>query len=173
MAKLSCIASAKSITSIIAVIFLILFTSFSQAQTTDKVTTVKSADGWKLQLNNENLYIKGVVWGHSPKNKNYTYNLWGESDQFIKAVLDHDFGLMAKAGVTANRSFTIIPPKWVTYIYQQHGIMSLINPLMGRYGASIDGVWRPFTDYSDELTRETLKAESMAIVSNLKTCRVC
>lgn len=179
MAKLSCIASAKSIASIIAVIFLMLFTSFSQALTTDgaatvgvvppsKVTTVKDADGWKLQFNNEDLYIKGVVWGHSPKNQNYTYNLWGESDQFIKAVLDHDFGLMAKAGVTANRAFTIIPPKWVTYIYQQHGIMSLINPLMGRYGASIDGVWRPFTDYSDKLTRETLKVESMAIVEQFK-----
>jgi beta-galactosidase len=180
MAKLSCIASAKSISSIIAVIFLMLFTSFSQAQTTDgaatvgvvppppRVTTVKDVDGWKLQFNYEDLYIKGVVWGHSPKNQNYTYNLWGESDQFIKAVLDHDFGLMAKAGVTANRAFTIIPPKWVTYIYQQHGIMSLINPLMGRYGASIDGVWRPFTDYSDKLTRETLKAESMAIVEQFK-----
>jgi hypothetical protein len=168
MPKLSFIASAKLISSTIAIAVLIQFASFAHAQTTDKVTTFKDVDGWKLQRNGEDLYIKGVVWGHSPINQNYTYNLWGESDEFIKAVLDHDFGLMAKAGVTANRAFTIIPPKWVTYIYQQHGIMSLVNPLMGRYGASIGGVWRPFTDYSDDLTRETLKAESMAIVEQFK-----
>ena len=168
MAKLYCLASAKRISGICAVICLMLFASTGQAQTVDKVTTYKDADGWKLQVNGEDFYVKGVVWGYSPRGENYSYNLWGESEEFIKKVLDHEFGLMAKAGVTANRSFTIIPPKWVAYIYQEHGIMSVINPLMGRYGANIGGIWRPFTDYSDELTRETLKAEVLAVVEQYK-----
>ena len=43
----------------------------------------------------------------------------------------------------------MIPPKWVEYIYREHGIMSVINPLMGRYGYNVGGKWVPFTDYSD------------------------
>lgn len=168
MAKLSCIASAKKISSIIAITCLMLLASFAHAQSVDKVTTYKDANGWKLQVNDEDFFVNGVVWGHSPRGQNYTYNLWAESDEFIKAVLDHDFGLMAKAGVTANRSFGIIPPKWVTYIYQQHDIMSIVNPLMGRYGSNVGGVWRPFTDYSDELTRQTLKADVVATVEKFK-----
>jgi len=168
MAKLQRVASAKKINRMIAVIGLMLFASIVQAQAVDRVTTFKDANGWKLQLNGEDFYIKGVVWGYSPPGQNYTYNLWGESDEFIKSVLDHDFGLMAKAGINANRSFATIPPKWVTYIYQQHGIMTLINPLMGRYGANVGGVWRPFTNYSDELTREALKAEVLAVVERFK-----
>jgi hypothetical protein len=168
MAKLNCIASAKKISSIIVITSLMLFVSFAHAQAADRVTTYKDANGWKLKVNQNDFYVKGVVWGHSPRGQNYTYNLWGESDEFVKAVLDHDFGLMAKAGVTANRSFTIIPPKWVTYIYQQHGIMSIVNPLMGRYGSMVGGVWRPFTDYSDELTRQTLKADVLATVERFK-----
>jgi hypothetical protein len=134
----------------------------------DRVTTFKDENGWKLQKNGEDFYVKGVVWGYSPRGQNYTYNLWGESDEFIRKVLDHDFGLMAKAGVTANRSFAVIPPEWVTYIYEKHGIMSLINPLMGRYGANIGGVWRPNTNYQDELTRKTLKADVLAVVEQYK-----
>jgi hypothetical protein len=134
----------------------------------DKVTTYQDANGWKLQVNGEDFYVKGFVWGYTPRGENYSYNLWDQPEELIKAVLDHDFGLMAKAGVTANRSFTIIPPKWVTYIYETYGIMSVINPLMGRYGASIDGVWVPFTDYSDPRTREILQTEVLEIVEKYK-----
>ena len=62
-----------------------------------------------------------AIGRYTPRGENYTYNLWDEPEETIKAVLDHDFGLMARAGVTANRSFTIIPPKWVTYIYETYG----------------------------------------------------
>ncbi|MEM7563021.1 MAG: hypothetical protein AAF353_08230, partial [Pseudomonadota bacterium] len=95
----------------------------------------------------------------------------GQSDDMIKKILDHDFGLMAEAGVTANRSFTTIPPKWVTYIFEEHGIMSVINPLMGRYGATIDGTYVQFTDYSDPRTREVLKEEVLAVVEQYKDVR--
>ena len=152
---------------LLGVIGLLLVATGAQAAV-DKMTLDKDEQGWKLQRNGENFYIKGVVWGYSPRGQNYTYNLWGESDEFIQKVLDHDFGLMQKAGANAIRSFATIPPKWVTYVYQKYGIMTAINPLMGRYGANIGGIWRPNTNYSDPLTRETLKAESLAAVEAYK-----
>ena len=75
---------------------------------------------------------------------------------------------MKAAGVNAIRSFATIPPRWVTYVYREHGIMTAINPLMGRYGATIDGRWIPNTDYSDPRTREVLKAEIVATVETYK-----
>jgi hypothetical protein len=167
MAKLVWDAIGKKGYGLAAFIGLMLFAVGASAAV-DKMTVFKDDQGWKMQKNGDDFYIKGVVWGYSPRGENFTYNLWGESDEFIRKVLDHDFGLMAKAGVTANRSFAVIPPQWVTYIYEEHGIMSLINPLMGRYGASIGGIWRPNTNYSDPLTRETLKAESLAVVEMYK-----
>ncbi|NNF18094.1 MAG: hypothetical protein HKN70_15230, partial [Gammaproteobacteria bacterium] len=130
----------------------------------DEVTTYKDEKGWKLLVNGEDFYMKGVVWGYTPRNENYSYNLWGESDDFIRKVLDYDFGLMKAAGVNAVRSFTMIPPRWVTYIYREHGIMTVVNDLMGRYGYTVGGKWVPFTDYSDPLTRETLIRDMMKVV---------
>ena len=111
------------------------------------------------------------MWGYSPRNQNYTYNLWGESDDFIRKVLDYDFGLMRKAGINTVRSFGMIPPEWVTYIYREYGIMTVINPLMGRYGYNVGGKWIPFTDYSDPLTRETSSVTRWISSSNTRTSR--
>ncbi|MEL6869180.1 MAG: hypothetical protein AAFO81_05215 [Pseudomonadota bacterium] len=158
IARISCLLMAVTALALPAV-------SHAQA---DRVTTVKDDTGWKLQVNGEDYYIKGVVWGYTPRGENYTYNLWGKSDDYIRKVLDYDFGLMKAAGINTIRSFAMIPPKWVTYIYREHGIRSVINPLMGRYGATIGGRWVPFTDYSDPLTRASLKAESLAIVEMYK-----
>ncbi|MEM7610690.1 MAG: hypothetical protein AAF270_03360 [Pseudomonadota bacterium] len=140
----------------------------SVAQAAEVVTTYKDENGWKLQVNGEDFYVKGVVWGYSPRGQNYSYNLWDKGDDFIRKVLDYDFGLMQAGGVNAIRSFGMIPPKWVTYIYQEYGIMSVINPLMGRYGYTVGGRWVPFTDYSDPLTRATLIKDSLELVDRYK-----
>ena len=132
------------------------------------VTTYQDAKGWKLKVDGQDLYVKGYVWGYSPKGENYTYNLWGQSDDFIKKVLEQDFSLMKKANVNAIRTFSSIPVKWVTYIYRTYGIMSVINPLMGRYGATINGTWIPNTDYSDPTTRKVLKEEVLKDVRKFK-----
>ncbi|MFT6904290.1 MAG: beta-galactosidase [Oleiphilaceae bacterium] len=168
MARLTNVLTRKRTNNLIVALLCLFFSSQLFAQDVDKVTTYKDVNGWKLQVNDQDFYVKGVVWGYSPRGQNYTYNLWGESDDFIKKVLDHDFGLMAKAGVTATRSFSIIPPEWVTYIYNKFDIMTVINPLMGRYGSNVGGVWRTFSDYSDPLTRETLKAEVLETVERFK-----
>ncbi len=136
-----------------------------QAFAADVVTTYKDDSGWKLQVNGEDYYVKGVVWSYTPRNQNYSYNLWGESDDFIRKVLDYEFGLMKAARINTIRSFAMIPPEWVSYIYKEHGIRTVINPLMGRYGYDIGGVWTPNLDYSDELTRATLKKDMLEYVA--------
>ena len=151
-----------------AIAISILLFGFSVAQASDVATTYKDENGWKLQVNGDDFYIKGIVWGYSPRGQNYSYNLWGESDDFIRKVLDYEFSLLQAAGVNAIRSFNFMPPKWVTYVYKEYGIMTVINPLMGRYGATIGGKWVPFVDYSDEFTRAALKAEALSYVDQYK-----
>ncbi len=167
MAKNSCAAARNKIVGAVVLIALMLPGSGVQAAY-EKVTTHHDANGWKLQVDGEDFFVKGVVWGYAPKGTNYTYNLWDESDEFIERVIDQDLGMMAKAGATAIRQFSTTPPRWVTYIYETHGIMTVINPLMGRYGADIDGIWIPTTDYSDERTREVLKSDVLREVEKYK-----
>jgi beta-galactosidase len=157
-----------SLLSVIALSVVILVSYSTPAHAADVVTTVKDENGWRLQVNGQDFYAKGVVWSYSPRGQNYSYNLWGEPDDHIRKVLDYDMGLLKAANVNSIRSFAMIPPKWVTYIYREHGIMFVVNPLMGRYGYTIGGKWVPFTDYSDPLTRATLKADMLEIVNEYK-----
>ncbi len=155
--------------SVFFTVLLCLFLSgTSFAQSPQKVTTHQDAKGWKLKVDGKDFYIKGMVWGYTPRDENYTFNLWGKPEAEIRQVLDYDFGLMKKANINAIRSFATIPPKWVTYVYKKYGIMTAINPLMGRYGASIGGTWRPNTDYSDPLTRKVLKEQVLKDVRTYK-----
>ena len=168
MAGLSFFKRIKHVCGILAVsvVFSAMFSG--QALAADVVTTHKDDNGWKLLVNGEDFYAKGVVWSYSPRGQNYAYNLWAESDDHIRKVLDYDMGLLKAANVNSIRSFAMIPPKWVTYIYKEHGIMFVVNPLMGRYGHMIAGKWVPLTDYSDPLTRATLKADMLEIVNRYK-----
>ena len=152
----------------IALAILLGTAMLGQAHAADQVEAVKGVDGWKLQVNGNDFYVKGIVWGYTPRNENYTFNLWGKSDKHVRDVLDYEFGLMKAAGVNAVRSFMMIPPEWVTYIYKEHGIMTVVNPLMGRYGYTVGGKWVANTDYSDELTRSTLKTDMLEIIDRYK-----
>ncbi len=167
MTKPSFINRITRIGSLLTVMLFLSAPGLSHAAA-DSIETYKDANGWKLLVNGDDYYIKGVVWSYSPRGQNYTYNLWGESDDFVRKVLDYEMGLMKAAGINSIRSFGMIPPKWVTYIYREHGIMTVVNPLMGRYGATIGGKWVPFTDYSDSLTRTTLKQEVLDVVRQYK-----
>jgi len=167
MAGLSFLIRARIAASCLALAIALSLPQVGHAQV-DNVEAVKEAGGWKLQVNGEDYFIKGVVWGYSPRGQNYSYGLFNESDDFIRKVLDYEFGLMKEAGINTIRSFTMIPPEWVEYIYREHGIMSVINPLMGRYGYNVDGKWIPFTDYSDPRTREVLRRDMADFVRRYK-----
>ena len=168
MSKLTHSNWIKSAISLLTLILVLSFAPVSQAQSPDKVTTLKDANGWKLQVNGKDHFVKGVVWGYTPIGENYAYNLWGKPEEHIKKVLDYECTLMKAAGINTIRSFSMIPPKWVTYIYQEHGIMTIINHLAGRYGETINGVWTPVIDYSDAPTRAALKEKIAEMVRTYK-----
>ena len=160
--------SFRNLGVVLSLVMCLFLSSTSFAKSPQVVTTQQDAQGWKLKVDGRDFYIKGVVWGYTPRGENYTFNLWGQPEANIRKILDYDFGLMKKANVNAIRSFATIPPKWVTYVYEKYGIMTAINPLMGRYGASIGGTWRPNTDYAEPLTRKTLKDQVLKDVSKYK-----
>ena len=157
----------KKLGGVITALFLIIAVT-AQAAAADKVTTHKDAKGWKLKVNGKDFHVKGMVWGYTPKDENYTYNLWAKPEPMIRSILDYDFSRMQKANVNAIRSFATIPPKWVTYVYKKYGIMTAINPLMGRYGITVGGKWQANTDYSDPATRKVLKAETLKDIHKYK-----
>ncbi len=156
--------------TLLLIIFTLLF-SFLFSSPTSKanlVNTYNDSGGWKLQVDGEDYFVKGIVWGYTPIGENYSYNLWANSDEQIMKVLDYECSLMQKAGINTIRSFGMIPAKWVTYIYDKYGIMTIINHLMGRYGYNVAGVWIPKTNYADKLTRETLTKDFVDLVQQYK-----
>jgi hypothetical protein len=168
MSDLNILKCVKKVCSFLVIFLIVYAPLMSQAQAADVVTTYQDENGWKLQVNGDDFYIKGVVWSYVPRDENFNYNLWAESDGYIRRVLDQDFGLMKAAGVNAIRTFNMIPPKWISYIYEEHGIMTVINPDMGRYGYQVAGKWYENTDYSDELTRSVIKADMLVLVEKYK-----
>ncbi|GFO67229.1 hypothetical protein GMLC_08080 [Geomonas limicola] len=132
------------------------------------VRTYRDNAGWKLLVNGESYFVKGVVWGYTPIGKNYAYSLWTKSDDEIRKVLDYDCTLMKGAGINTIRTFSNIPPRWIEYLYRTHGIMTIVNHLAGRYGFEVDGTWRSQTDYADPRTRAAIKKEVLEQVARLK-----
>jgi beta-galactosidase/beta-glucuronidase len=159
---------AALLVSVIAMILFLVSAVECFATGPDHVKTMRDDQGWKLRVNEKDFFVKGVVWGYTPKGENYSYNLWSYSDDFIRDVLDYDMPPDEKAGVNTIRSFGIIPPRWVTYIYETHGIMTIVNHLMGRYGFTVDGAWIPQINYSDPRSRAALKEDVLKVVNQFK-----
>ncbi|MBE6354351.1 glycoside hydrolase family 2 TIM barrel-domain containing protein [Treponema sp.] len=137
------------------IVFAALFaflTGFASA----KVTVRKDAGGWRMFDGNREVEIKGITWSNTPIGMDYNYSLWRMDDDFIMATLNTDMPMLQAMGVNVIRSFDDVPPKWVEYIYENYGIYTLINNLMGRYGVTVKGKWVFPTDYQDKDTRETL-----------------
>jgi hypothetical protein len=95
--------------------------------------------------------INGMNWDYYPIGTNYTYSLWNQSDDVIKAALDSEMGLLKNMGVNVIRQYTGIPAKWIEYIYENYGIYTMLNHTFGRYGLTINGVWVLNTEYSNQV----------------------
>ncbi len=131
----------------IRIVFFLFVTSiFAQA---DKVSVLNDDDGMKLVVNGEHFMINGMNWDYFPIGTNYSYSLWKQSDDVIKAALDAEMGLLKNMGVNVIRQYTGVQPKWIQYIYENYGIYTLLNHSFGRYGLTINGAWEAVTDYRD------------------------
>ncbi|OUR97739.1 glycosidase [Flavobacteriales bacterium 33_180_T64] len=146
-------------------LFLVTFSVFAQA---NKVSVDNSSEGMRLKVDGKDFMINGMNWDYIPIGTNYSYSLWKQSDDTIKAALDAEMGLLKNMGVNVIRQYTGIQPKWIQYIYENYGIYTMLNHSFGRYGLTLNGAWIPNTEYSDELTRELLLSEVTTMVEDYK-----
>ena len=145
----------------------LLFATLAFAQV-NKVTVQKNEDGMKLLVDGQDFMINGMNWDYVPIGTNYNYSLWKQSDDVIKAALDAEMGLLKNMGVNAIRQYTGIQPKWITYIYENYGIYTMLNHSFGRYGLTIEGTWVPVTDYRDGKTKKLLMSEITKLAEDYK-----
>ncbi|MAO65000.1 MAG: hypothetical protein CL666_08360 [Balneola sp.] len=127
-----------------------------------------SDDGWQLLIDGEAEFINGMNWNYVPIGKTYSYSLWEQSDDFIQKALDYEMGLLQDIGVNSIRVYTGIPQKWITYIYENYGIYTMLNHSFGRYGVSVDGEWIPQTNYADPQVQTILLEEVKRLAEEYK-----
>ncbi len=137
----------------------------------NKVEVVKSDDGIRLMVDGRPMMVHGMNWGYIPIGENYAYDLWSKDEAFIKRVLDSEMTLLQEMGVNSIRLFSDIPPKWVEYIYDNYGIMTSINHLMGRYGFEVNGAYVPNTNYGDPVIRKAILDDIQKSVDRYKDTR--
>ncbi|WP_027136713.1 hypothetical protein [Gaetbulibacter saemankumensis] len=148
-------------------IFLLLFPIilFSQVE---KVVLETNEQGTALIVNGQKMMINGMNWDYFPVGTNYNYSLWKQSDDFIKSALDTEMSLLKNMGVNVIRQYTGVPPKWISYIYENYGIYTLLNHSFGRYGLTINNTWVEITDYRNTDTKSLLMDEVIEMAKAYK-----
>ncbi|MFO7655092.1 MAG: glycosidase [Candidatus Krumholzibacteriia bacterium] len=156
---------------VLALILLLLPAAATTAPSSDglsEIEIVTEAGGSRLRVDGRDFMVFGMNWDYIPIGQNYAYSLWEEPDAIIRAALDREMSLLRNMGVNAIRHYVGIPPRWVAYIHETYGIFTVLNPTVGRYGLTVDGVWHPVTDYSDPRVRTILKDEVAAVVDEFR-----
>lgn len=146
-------------------LFLLTTTAFSQS---NNVKVVSNDIGMRLVVDGKDFMINGMNWDYFPIGTNFNYSLWKQPDDVIKAALDNEMGLLKNMGVNTIRQYTGVPPKWITYIYENYGIYTMLNHSFGRYGLTIKNSWVVNTEYSDPNTRALLLKEVTDMVAEYK-----
>jgi hypothetical protein len=107
-------------------------------------------------------------WDYFPIGTNFSYSLWNQPGDVIKAALDNEMPVLRNMGVNVIRQYTGVPAKWIEYIYKNYGIYTMLNHSFGRYGLTLRGKWEANTDYSNPLVRELLLKETAEMVQQYK-----
>lgn len=148
-------------------VHVLLWISFVQAQS-DRVAVKSSSQGFTLQVNGKDFFVNGMNWDYYPVGTNYSYSLWQQPDDVIKAALDQEMPLLKNMGVNAIRQYIGVPARWIKYIYEEYGIYTMLNHSFGRYGLTLKGKWEPNTNYASPLVRDLLLKEVKEMVAEYK-----
>jgi hypothetical protein len=132
------------------------------------VKVAQDPGGLRLTVDGRDFMVYGMNWDYVPIGKNYSWSLWMQPDEVIVEALSKEMPLLKRMGVNAIRQYAGIPPKWVSYIYQKWGIYTVLNPTVGRYGTTVDGVWYPSVDYADPKLRKALTNEVLDLVAQYR-----
>ncbi|NJC26256.1 glycoside hydrolase family 2 TIM barrel-domain containing protein [Neolewinella antarctica] len=149
------------------IIIGLLFPFLLAGQSND-VRVRNDGGSFTLTVDGKEMMINGMNWDYFPIGTNFNYSLWNQPDDIVRAALDDEMGLLSNMGVNTIRVYTGIPAKWITYIYERHGIYTMLNHSFGRYGLTINGGWVANTEYSDPATQEFLMAEVIEMVSQYR-----
>ena len=141
----------------ISVLAVLLFTLPGFAQ--GRIEIVSDSLGSRLTIDGKPFFMKGMNWDYFPIGTNYSYSLWEQPDDVVKAALEREMTLLKEMGVNVIRQYNTIPPRWIQYIYETYGIYTMINHSFGRYGLTVNGTWYGNTDYCREDVRELLLNE--------------
>lgn len=152
----------------LSVLLFSLGFSFSLFGQANKVTVLNNNDGQKLVVNGKDFLINGMNWDYYPIGTNYTYSIWKQSDDVIKAALDREMPLLKNMGVNVIRQYTGVPAKWIQYIYENYGIYTMLNHSFGRYGLDLKGGYKSNTDYASPGARETLLKQVKELAQEYK-----
>lgn len=150
---------------LLQIILSIAVAVFGQAP---KVEVTKKADGWRLKVKGVAFMVNGMNWDYFPIGTNYAYSLWNQPDDFIRKALDDEMSMLKNMGVNTIRVYTGIQPKWITYIYENYGIYTMLNHSFGRYGLTLDGAWVGNTEYDDPRVIELLLKEVKELAAEYK-----
>jgi hypothetical protein len=148
--------------------FILLMSCLTLYSQGHKVQVIDDSKGQYLLVDGEPFMVNGMNWDYFPIGTNFNYSLWNQPDDIIKAALDDEMGLLKNMGVNTIRLYTGIQPKWITYIYENYGIYTMLNHSFGRYGLTIDGVWTPVTKYDDPATVDLLMSEITDLATTYK-----
>ena len=74
--------------------FLLLLFSVPVLAQYQKVTLFDDRSGTKLLVNGKPFMVNGMNWDYFPIGSNYSYSLWSQPDDIIKAALDQDMPLL-------------------------------------------------------------------------------
>ncbi len=149
--------------------YLLTFcTAFSGFSQTEKIAIQKNDSEHSITIEGKNFIINGMNWDYFPIGTNYSYSLWNQTDAFIQQALDDEMSLLKNMGVNTIRVYSGIPKKWIEYIHTNFGIYTMLNHSFGRYGLTIDGVWKPNTEYSDPKTKKLLLSEVTQMAKEYK-----
>lgn len=142
--------------------------SKENTSTEPKVTVFSDEHGMKLLVDGKDFMVNGMNWDYFPIGNNFTYSLWEQPEEVIKAALDYEMALLQNAGVNAIRQYTGVPAKWIEYIYNNYGIYTMLNHSFGRYGLMINNNWIDHTDYSSQDAKEVIMNEVISMTEAYK-----
>lgn len=149
-------------------LLIILFFCGRAIAQPSNVSVSNSQGQFKLVVNGKDFFVNGVNWDYYPIGTNFSFSIWQQPDDYIRAALDREMGMLKNMNVNAIRVYTGIQPKWIKYIYDNYGIYTILNHTFGRYGLTINGVWQPNTDYSSPKVKALLLKEVKALADEYK-----
>lgn len=147
-------------------LFMCYFLAVGIKAQSNRVEVKNKERGTMLSVDGKPLMINGVNWDYVPIGQNYSYSLWNQSDDIIKRALDSEMSMLKNMGVNTIRVYTGIPKQWISYIYNQYGIYTMLNHSFGRYGLTLNGTWFPNTDYSDARVIDLLIKETTQLAKD-------